>query len=68
MEQSFSPLAVEKIPGKHYISAPILPRERDFSLEQAQMCNLLIYEQSSGPLAIEMVPRKHCNYSTYLAK
>jgi hypothetical protein len=50
------------------ISAHILPRERELSLEHAQMCSFLIMEQSSGPLAVEMIPGKHCNFSTYLAK
>jgi hypothetical protein len=50
------------------ISAPILPRERELSLEHAQRCSFLIMEQSCGPLAVEMVPEEHCDFSTYLAK
>jgi hypothetical protein len=52
-------MAVEIVPGKTAISAPILPREREVSLEHGQMCIFLIMAQSSGPLAVEMVPRKH---------
>jgi hypothetical protein len=50
------------------ISAPILPRGRELSLEHAQMCSFLIMVQSSGPGAVEIVPGNHCDFSTYLAK
>jgi hypothetical protein len=49
------------------ISAPILPRELEISLEHEQKCNFLFMEQSCGPLAVEIVPRKHFDISTYLA-
>jgi hypothetical protein len=38
------------------ISAHILPREPELSLEHAQRCSFLIMEHSSGPMAVEMVP------------
>jgi hypothetical protein len=50
------------------ISANILPRERELSLEHAQRRSFLIMEQSCGPLAVEIVPGNHCDFSTYLAK
>jgi hypothetical protein len=71
MEQCYSPLAVEIILGKQEstaISAPILPRMRELSLEHAQRCTLLIMEQCYGPLAVEIVPSNHCDFSTFLAK
>jgi hypothetical protein len=40
------------------ISALILPKEREFSLAHAQMCNFLIMERGSGPLVEEIVPGK----------
>jgi hypothetical protein len=69
--QCCGPLAEEIVPGKKEftaISAPILPRERELSLEQEQRCSFLINEQSFGPLAEELVPGKHCDFITYLAK
>jgi hypothetical protein len=68
MEKCFGPLAVEIVPGNIAISAPILPREGEVSLEHEQRCSFLIMEESSCPLAVEMVPGKHCDFSTYLAK
>jgi hypothetical protein len=71
MEQCFGTLALEMFPGnqeKTAISASILPREREVSLEHAQSCSFLIMDQSSGPLSVEIVPGKHCHFSTYLAK
>jgi hypothetical protein len=50
------------------ISAPILQRELELSLEHAQRCSFLIMEQSCGPLAVEFVPGKHWYFGTYLAK
>jgi hypothetical protein len=50
------------------ISAPILSRERELSLEHAQRCSFLIMEHSCGPLAVQSVPGKHYDFSTYLAK
>jgi hypothetical protein len=50
------------------ISAHILPREREFSLANAQRCSFLIMEQCCGPLAVEIIPGKHCDFSTSLAK
>jgi hypothetical protein len=50
------------------ISAPILPRERELCLEQAQSCSFLVMEQTFGPLAVEIVPGSDCYFSTYLAK
>jgi hypothetical protein len=64
-------LAVEMVPGKQEssaISAPILPRQREISLEHAQMCSFLIIEQGCGPLSLEIVPGRHCYFSKYLAK
>jgi hypothetical protein len=68
MEQCCGPLALEIIPGNTAISAPILPRERELSLENAQRCIFLIMEQSCGPLTVEIFLAKHCDFSTYLAK
>jgi hypothetical protein len=56
------------VKGKYWISAIIIPRERELSLGHAQRCSFLIMEQSCGPLAVEFVPGKHCDFSTYLAK
>jgi hypothetical protein len=50
------------------ISSPILPRDRELSLEHAQRCRFLIMEQCCGPLAVEIVPGKHCDFIIYLAK
>jgi hypothetical protein len=50
------------------ISAPILPIERELSLEHEQRCIFLIIEHSCGPLAVEMVPGKHCDFSNNLDK
>jgi hypothetical protein len=50
------------------ISALILPRERELSLEHAQRCSFLIMEQCVGPLSVEIFPGKHCDFSTYLEK
>jgi hypothetical protein len=50
------------------ISAIILTREREFSLEHAQRCSILIMEQSCGPLAVEIFPGMHLDFSTYLAR
>jgi hypothetical protein len=50
------------------ISALILSREAELSVEHAQRCRCLIMEHTCGPLAIEIVPGEHCNFSTYLAK
>jgi hypothetical protein len=55
MEQRFSPLAVEKFQESTAISALILPRERDLSLEHAQRGSFLIMEQCCGPLYVEFV-------------
>jgi hypothetical protein len=41
------------------ISARILPRERELSLEHAQRCSFLIMENSCGPLTVEIIPGKH---------
>jgi hypothetical protein len=38
------------------ISAPILPREPELTLEHVQRCSFLILEQSCGPLTVELVP------------
>jgi hypothetical protein len=61
-------LAVEMVPVNIAISAPILPKEREVSLEHAQRCSFLILEQRYGPLAVEIVPGRHGDFSTYLAK
>jgi hypothetical protein len=68
MEQSFGPLAVEMDPGDTAISAPILPRERELSLEHAQRCSFLIMKQNCEFLPIEIVSEEHCEFSSYLAK
>jgi hypothetical protein len=71
MEQGSDPLAVEMIPEKQEstaISAPILPRERELSRANAQMCSFLIMEQCCGPEALENIPIKHGDFNTYLAK
>jgi hypothetical protein len=71
MEQCSGPLAVETLPGKHEstaISAPILPRVREFSLAHAKKCSFLVLEQCSSHLAVEIVPGNHCDFSTYLTK
>jgi hypothetical protein len=68
MDQSCGPQAVEIVPGSTAVSAPILPRERELSLELAQRCNFLIMKQSCVPLAIGIFPRKHCDFITNLAK
>jgi hypothetical protein len=52
-------MEVEIVPGNTGISANILPRERELSLEHAQRFNFLIMEQICGPLAAEMIPGKH---------
>jgi hypothetical protein len=56
------------VPGNTVISAHILPRERELSLEHDQRCSFLNMEQSSGPLSVEFVPGKHCDFSNNLAK
>jgi hypothetical protein len=59
MEPCCGLLAVEIVPGKQEntaISAPILPREREFRLAHAQMCSFIINEQFCGPLSVEMIP------------
>jgi hypothetical protein len=61
-------MAVEKFQESTAFSAPILPRERELSLEPVQRCSLLIMEESSGPLAVEKIAGKHCDFSTSLAK
>jgi hypothetical protein len=61
-------MAVENFQESTEISAPILKKGRELSLEHAQRCSFLIMEQSCVPLAVEMVPRNHCDFSTYLAK
>jgi hypothetical protein len=68
MEQSCGHLAVELVPLNTAISVHIMPRDREFSLENAQRCSFLIMEKRSGPLSVEMVPEKHCNFITSLAK
>jgi hypothetical protein len=68
MEQCCGPLAVEMIPGKIAISAPILPREREINLVHAQRCSFLIMEQCCGSLAVELIPGKHSDFSTYPTK
>jgi hypothetical protein len=71
MVQSCVPRAVGMVPGKQgstAISAPILPRERELSLEHAQRSSFVIMEQCCGSLAVEMIPGKHCDFSNYLAK
>jgi hypothetical protein len=68
MEQSCGPLAVEIFPESTAISALILPRERELSLEHDQRCSFLIMEQCCGPLSVEFVKGEHCDISTYLAK
>jgi hypothetical protein len=50
------------------MSAPILSREREISLEHEQRCSFLIMEQSCGPHSVELFPGKHCDFSTYLAQ
>jgi hypothetical protein len=50
------------------ISAPILPREREFSLAHAHRCSFLIMEQCCGQLAVEIIPGKPYDFSTYLTK
>jgi hypothetical protein len=50
------------------ISAPILPRERELSLEHELRCNFMIIEHSCGPLALEIVTGKHCDFSNNLNK
>jgi hypothetical protein len=47
-------LAIEIIKGNTAISAPVLPRERELTLEHAQRCNFLIMEQCFGPLTVEI--------------
>jgi hypothetical protein len=54
MEQSCSPLKVEMVPGKHWISLRILSRERELSLALTQMGSFLNMEQSCDPLAVEI--------------
>jgi hypothetical protein len=49
-------------------SAPILERERELSLEQAQRCSFLNMEQSCGPLSVDIVPDEHCDFCTILDK
>jgi hypothetical protein len=56
MEQRYSPLSVQNFQESTAFSAPLLPRERELSLEHAQRCNFLIMEQSCGPLAVEILP------------
>jgi hypothetical protein len=58
MEQSCGPLAVEIFQESTTISAPILPREPELSLEHAHRCSFLIMEHCSGPLAVEIIPGK----------
>jgi hypothetical protein len=50
------------------ISAPILPIERELSLEHVQRCSFLIMKQSCDFLALEIVSEEHCEFSNYLAK
>jgi hypothetical protein len=50
------------------ISAPILPRELELSLEHELRCSFLIIEHSCGPLALEFVSGKHCDFSKNLDK
>jgi hypothetical protein len=61
-------MAVENFQGNTAFSAPILPRERELSLEHAQRCSFLIIEQRFCPLAVETIPGKHSDFSTYLDK
>jgi hypothetical protein len=71
MEQCSGPLAVEIVPGKKEstaTSAPILPRERVFSLAHAQRSGFLNMELCCGHLAVKMIPGNHCDFSTYLTK
>jgi hypothetical protein len=71
VEHCCGPLAVEMDSGKQEsttISAPILPRGREFRLEHAQKCSFLIMEQCCTPLSVEIIPGKHCDFSTNLAK
>jgi hypothetical protein len=68
MEQGCGPLAVENFQESTGISALILPRKRELSLEHVQRCSFLIMEQSCGHLAVEVFPGKHFDFSTYLAK
>jgi hypothetical protein len=58
MEQSCGPLAVEMVPANTALSAPLLPREREFRLAHAQRCSFLIMEHCCGHLAVEIVPGK----------
>jgi hypothetical protein len=68
MAQSSGQMAVELVSRNTAISAPILPREREFSLAHGQRCSFLIIKQGSSPLAVELVLGKHGDFSTYLAK
>jgi hypothetical protein len=59
------------VPGKHEstaISAPILPRELEFSLAHEQRCRFLIKEQCSGHLAVENIPGNTVISATILPK
>jgi hypothetical protein len=60
-------MAVEMNPGKEEstaISAPILPRGRELSLEHEKRCSYLIMEQCCGPMAVEIIAGEHCDLST----
>jgi hypothetical protein len=60
-------LAVEIFPVKQErtaISAPNLPRVREFCLAHAQRCSFLVMEQCCGSLAVEIIPGKHSDFST----
>jgi hypothetical protein len=67
MEQRYGPLTVNIFQESTAVSALILPRERELSLEHAQRCSFLINEQCCGPLAVENIPGKNCDYSISLA-
>jgi hypothetical protein len=68
MEQSCDPLAVKIFQESTAISEPIMPRERELSLEHAQRLIFLIMEKSPAPLAVEFIPGKHWDFRTFLAK
>jgi hypothetical protein len=50
------------------ISAPILSRERELSLQHEQWCSFLIIEHRCGPLRVEMFSGNHCDFSNILDK
>jgi hypothetical protein len=68
MEQTSGPLAVEIFHESTAISAPILLRERELSLEHAQRGSFVIMEQSSGTLAVEIVPENTAISATVLPR